>query len=159
MPVALDVQVGTFSKALGSYGGFACGSQALVALLRNRARSFIYSTAPPPSAVAAALAALQIVAAEPELAAIPHARARSFARAAGLPEPASHIVALIAGAADAALAASAQLEARGILVTAIRPPSVPEGTARLRCTFTASHSEDDVALLVVAVRELGVVAR
>ena len=59
----------------------------------------------------------------------------------------------------AALAASTQLEARGILVTAIRPPSVPEGTARLRCSFTASHTEDDVALLAVAIRELGLVAR
>ena len=158
-PLAIDVQVGTLSKALGSYGGFACGSRALVALLRNRARSFIYSTAPPPSAVAAALAALQIVAAQPELAAVPLARARSFARATGLPEPASHIVPLVIGAADAALAASAQLEARGILVTAIRPPSVPEKTARLRCSFTASHTEDDVALVVAAVRELGLVAR
>jgi len=158
-PLALDVHVGTLSKALGSYGGFACGSRALVALLRNRARSFIYSTAPPPSAVAAALAALQIVADQPELAEIPLARARTFARAAGFRAPASHIVPLVVGTAAAALAASAQLEARGILVTAIRPPSVPEGTARLRCSFTASHTEDDVALLAVAIRELGLVAR
>jgi 8-amino-7-oxononanoate synthase len=90
--------------------------------------------------VAAAIAALDLIEHEPGYAALPLAKARSFTRLAGLPEAQSPIVPLIIGEADAALAASRQLEAEGFLVTAIRPPTVPAGTARLRFTFTGRPS-------------------
>ena len=139
--------MGTLSKALGSYGGYCCASRPVVDLLKTRARPLIYSTALPPASVAAAAAALDIIAAEPELARAPLAKARLFTGAMGLPEAQSAIVPLVLGSAEAALAASARLEEAGFLVVAIRPPTVPPGTARLRLAFCAGHDEADVARL------------
>jgi 8-amino-7-oxononanoate synthase len=152
----VPLQMGTLSKALGSYGGYICGSRAVIDLIRTRARSFIYTTGLPPASAAAALAALGIVASDPDLCARPLAKARLFARALDLPEPASPIVPIRIGSADAALDASRRLEAQGFLVVAIRPPTVPEGTARLRVAFTAGHSDDQVAALAQAVAALTV---
>ncbi len=152
--VAVDVQMGTLSKAVGSYGGYVAASQPVVDLLINRARSFVYATGLPPTVVAASIAGIDIIAGDPALCAVPLARARLFAAQLNLAVPQSPIVPLIVGASDAALAASRALEESGFLVTAIRPPTVPDGTARLRVTFTAAHSEDDVLRLVVAVRSV-----
>lgn len=152
--VAVDVQMGTLSKAVGSYGGYVAASRAVVELLINRARTLIYATGLPPTVVAASIAGLDIIAGDPSLCALPLARARLFAAQLNLPAPQSPIVPLIAGAADAALAASRALEEAGFLVTAIRPPTVPDETARLRVTFTAAHSEDDVLRLAAAVRAI-----
>ncbi len=146
-PAEVPLQMGTLSKAVGGYGGYLCASQAVVDLVRTRARPFIYSTGLPPSVVAAASAALDVIAADPGYAALPLSRARAFTVAAGLPEAASPIVKLVLGGAEAALAASAALQAEGFLVLAIRPPTVPEGTARLRFTFMAQHTEAAVARL------------
>ena len=148
----VPLQMGTLSKALGSYGGYVCASSAVIDLLRNRARSLIYSTGLPPAIVAAAIAALDIIERQPEYAALPLAKAKAFAQSASLPKPASAIVPIILGNAQAALAASRLLEEHGFLVAAIRPPTVPPGTARLRFTFTAQHPDREIERLAEIVR-------
>ena len=148
----VPLQMGTLSKALGSYGGYICASAAVVDLIRNRARTVIYSTGLPPAIVAAAIAALDVIEREPAYAALPLAKAKAFARGAGLPEPVSPIVPVLLGEAEAALKASRLLEDHGFLVVAIRPPTVPAGTARLRLTFTAQHPDDEVERLAEVMR-------
>ena len=96
----VPLQMGTLSKALGSYGGYVCASAAVVDLIRNRARTVIYSTGLPPAIVAAAIAALDLIERDPGYAALPLAKAKAFARSAGLPEPASPIVPVVLGEAE-----------------------------------------------------------
>ena len=151
----VPLQMGTLSKAAGAYGGYVCCTKPVAELLRNRARSFVYSTGLPPAATAAALEALRIIETEPETVARPVALAARFAARVGLPEPQSPVVPIVLGEARAALAASAALEAQGFLVLAIRPPTVPEGTARLRVTFTAQHTEAEADALADAIAALG----
>jgi 8-amino-7-oxononanoate synthase len=153
-PVAVPLQMGTLSKAVGGYGGYLCTSRAVAELVRNRARSFVYSTGLPPGTVAAATRALELIAEDKELVRRPTMRAREFTAALGLPAAASAIVALLMGSAARALAASAALRSAGFLVAAIRPPTVPPGTSRLRVTFSAAHTADQVAALAAAVRPL-----
>jgi 8-amino-7-oxononanoate synthase len=148
-----DLQMGTLSKALGSYGGYVCASASVIDLLKTRARTLIYSTGLPPASAAAALAALDIVENDPGLSARPLSKAQLFTRACNLPPAASQIVPLLLGDPAAALEASQILEHEGFLVTAIRPPTVPEGTARLRLAFTAGHPDDMIARLGAIVRE------
>jgi 8-amino-7-oxononanoate synthase len=152
-PVGVPLQTGTLSKALGAYGGYLAASRPVVELLHSRARSFVYATALPPAIVAGAAAALDLVAANPHITERPLASARRFTRALDLPIAQSQIVPLVLGSEARALAASAALEAAGFLVTAIRPPTVPEGTARLRFAFSALHEEEDVLALARCVRE------
>lgn len=149
--------MGTLSKALGSQGGFVCGSQTLVDWLVNHARPYIFSTALAPPSAAAARRAVAIVESAPErrrslLALADCLRARLLGL--GFPESPSRcqIVPVIVGDSQAALEMSVRLEERGLLVPAIRPPSVPEGTARLRISLTAGHTENDVERLVAALR-------
>ena len=149
----VPLRMGTLSKAVGGYGGYLAASAPVVALMRTRARSFVYSTGLPPASAAAALAALDIIAAEPGLRAAPRQKARRFTRALGLVEAESAIVPLVLGAPEAALAASAALERQGFLVTAIRPPTVPAGTARLRFAFCALHADADIDRLAAIVRD------
>jgi 8-amino-7-oxononanoate synthase len=155
----VPLQMGTLSKAIGGYGGYLCASAAVVELIHNRARSFVYSTGLPPAIVAAAIAALDLIEADPAYAALPLAKARSFTRRVGLPEAESPIVPLIVGEAEAALRASRLLEAEGFLVIAIRPPTVPAGTARLRFAFTAQHPDDEIERLADIVRNRILTAR
>jgi 8-amino-7-oxononanoate synthase len=152
------IKVGTLSKALGSQGGFVCGPRVLIDWLVNRARPYVFSTALAPPAAAAARRAVALVAAEPErrrhlldLAAL----LRDRLAAAGWPAGGSQsqIVPLVVGEARAAVRLSARLEEQGLLVPAIRPPSVPPATARLRISLTAGHTEEDVDRLVTALRE------
>ncbi|MEW6391182.1 MAG: 8-amino-7-oxononanoate synthase [Pseudomonadota bacterium] len=150
----IPLQMGTLSKALGSYGGYLCGSQAVVGLLKTRARTLVYATGLPPASAAAALTALDLIETQPELTVQPLAKARLFTGRLGLPDAQSPIVPVVVGTADAALAASAALEALGFLVVAIRPPTVPEGTARLRVAFNAAHADDDVIRLADAIAAL-----
>jgi 8-amino-7-oxononanoate synthase len=150
----VPLQMGTLSKAIGGYGGYLCASQPVIDLLRNRARSFVYSTGLPPGSVAGAIAALDVIEENPDYAALPLAKARSFTALAGLPEAQSSIVPLVLGTAEAALAASRHLAEHGFLVTAIRPPTVPKGTARLRFTFTAQHPDFEIERLAEQVRRL-----
>ena len=150
----IDLQMGTLSKALASSGGYVCGSAAAIDLIKTRARTIIYSTGLAPTSAAAAIAALDLIEADPALTARPLEKARRFTRAADLPEATSPIVPVILGEAAAALAAQAALEAEGFLVIAIRQPTVPAGTARLRIAFTAGHTDEDVDRLAAAVRGL-----
>jgi 8-amino-7-oxononanoate synthase len=152
----INLHMGTLSKALGGYGGFICASRPVIGLMRSRARSLIYSTGLPPSVIAGAIAALRVMAAEPDRVHRPLSHARLFTKILGLPEAQSPIVPLRVGRPDAAIAASKSLEAGGYLVTAIRPPTVPDGTARLRFTFTADHRDEEIAALSDAVASLGI---
>jgi 8-amino-7-oxononanoate synthase len=149
----VPLQMGTLSKAIGAYGGYLCASASVIELIHNRARSFVYSTGLPPATVAAAVAALDLIEADPAYAALPLAKARSFTRRLGLPEAESPIVPLIIGDSEAALRASRLLEDEGFLVIAIRPPTVPAGTARLRFAFTARHPDDEIKRLADIVRD------
>src|SRR5450631_1057835 len=149
----VPLQMGTLSKAIGAYGGYLCASASVIALIHNRARSFVYSTGLPPAIVAAAIAALDLIERDPAYAALPLAKARTFTRRVGLPEAESPIVPLIIGDAETALQASRLLEAEGFLVIAIRPPTVPVGTARLSFAFTAQHPDDKIERLATIVHD------
>lgn len=151
--VPVPLQMGTLSKAAGSYGGYLCASAPVIELLKSRARTLVYSTGLPPSTVAASLAALDLIERDPALCARPVEHARRFASYLGLPAPDSAIVPVVLGSAGAALRASEALLGGGFLVTAIRPPTVPEGSARLRFAFTAGHDDDDVERAALLVKE------
>lgn len=145
-----DLKLATLSKALGGFGAFVACSSALRELLFNRARSLVFSTALPPAVCAMAQAAL-------EKAKHPGLRARLWANidrvAAALGQrPDSAIFSVVLGAPVAALTASARLREAGVLVKAIRPPTVPEGTSRLRIALSAAHRDDDVAALLRELR-------
>jgi 8-amino-7-oxononanoate synthase len=149
------VKVGTLSKALGAQGGFVCGRRRLVEYLVNCARPYVFSTALAPPVAAAARQAVALVRAEPErrrrVLALAGALRDALRPLASPPGDARcQIVPVIVGEAAAAMRLSARLETEGLLVPAIRPPSVPEGTARLRISVTARHSEDDLRRLVSA---------
>jgi 8-amino-7-oxononanoate synthase len=139
-----DVQMGTLSKAAGSFGGYVCARAEVIALLVNKARSLLFATGLPPASVAAASAALAVMAEDETLVQRALKNARRFTSALARPPAQSPIVPVIVGEASTALAASAMLEAEGYLVVPIRPPSVPPGTARLRFAFSAVHHADDI---------------
>jgi 8-amino-7-oxononanoate synthase len=155
--IPIDLRMGTLSKAIGGYGGYVCASAPVIDFIRNRARSFIYTTCLPPSVIAGDIAALEIIATDKALCARPMMLAKLFTDALGLPGPQSCIVPVIIGDEARALAAAESLAEQGFQITAMRPPTVPEGTSRLRITFTAMHREDDVLRLADAVKGLGVV--
>jgi 8-amino-7-oxononanoate synthase len=150
--IDIPLQMGTLSKAVGAYGGYLCASQPVIDLMRTRARTFIYSTGLPPAVVAAAIAALDIIETERAYIEEPLRKARLFTRALNLPEAQSAIVPVIVGETEAALSASELLRDEGFLVVAIRPPTVPAGTARLRFAFTAQHPEAEIGRLAEIVR-------
>jgi 8-amino-7-oxononanoate synthase len=156
--VAADIAVvmGTLGKAFGVAGAYVAGSRALVDYLANRARAFVYTTGSPPALAGAALAALEIAQREPER----RERLRANARAlrtgltalgwpAGGPDD-GHIVPIVIGEREPTMRAAAVLRDAGFLVGAIRPPTVPLGTARLRLTVSAAHTPGDVAALLEA---------
>jgi 8-amino-7-oxononanoate synthase len=151
--IEVPLQMGTLSKAVGAYGGYLCASQPVIDLMRTRARTFIYSTGLPPAVVAAATAALDIIENEQAYIEEPLRKARLFTRALNLPEAQSAIVPVIVGETEAALSASELLREEGFLVVAIRPPTVPAGTARLRFAFTAQHPEAEIERLAEIVRQ------
>jgi len=155
----VHVRVGTLSKALGSIGGFVVGPRSLVQWLVNRARPYVFSTAMPGAAAAAAIAALDVVRDEP------HRREAVLGRAEGLRNAlvgqgwnvggsASQIIPLILGKSDRAVRLSAALRGRGFFVPAIRPPTVPEGEACLRISLTFAHTAEMIADLLAALGEL-----
>ncbi len=148
------IEMGTLSKAVGSYGGYVCGSKTLVEYLKTAARSLIYSTALPPATVAASIAALKMMAKEPELLAKPLQHARHFTALLGMKPAQSAIVPVILKDNDKVLAASALLEEKGFLVAAIRPPTVPEHTARLRFAFSALHEAAQIEAVANIVKEI-----
>jgi 8-amino-7-oxononanoate synthase len=149
----VPVLVGTLGKAFGTFGAFVAGEAELIELLVQRARTYIYTTALPPAIAAATRESLRIARAEPwrrERALALAARFRVLAQQAGLPltESFTPIQPLLLGEPRAATAASEALLERGLLVTAIRPPTVPAGSSRLRVTLSAAHAAADVERLV-----------
>jgi 8-amino-7-oxononanoate synthase len=160
-PDQVPVLMGTLGKALGTFGAFVAGSEALIETLIQQARSYIYTTAAPPALAEATRASLAIARREGwrrERLQSLIARLRSGAAQLGLPllESATPIQPLLAGTAARAIAWGRALEDAGLLVTPIRPPTVPEGTARLRITLSAAHRESDVDRLLDALAILPV---
>jgi 8-amino-7-oxononanoate synthase len=156
----IDVHMGTLSKALGAYGAYVAGSKVLIDFLINRARSFIYTTGLPPSVAAAADAAVEIMRAEPER------KQRLWSNASYLRErleaagfsfgcTQSPILPLIVGEAQAAADMAKGLFERGVYAIAIRPPTVPAGTVRIRLTPIADHTLADLDDAICAIIECG----
>ncbi len=153
------VQMGTLGKALGGFGAYVAGSRALRELLINRCRSFIFTTALPPAVMAAALAAIDIVAREPERRAALWQNCRRLAD--GLQQlgfsvaaPQSPILPLILGDAERCMKLSARLLESGIFVQGIRPPTVPAGTSRLRITLMATHRPEHIDRALAAFAQI-----
>lgn len=149
----VQVQIGTLSKALGAEGGFVAGSKDLIAYIRNKARSFIFSTALAPATIAAALAAIRQVTSRPELVATLSENSRymrELLASAQLPILAGEtpIIPIMVGEAETAVRLTEALKLQGIILTAIRPPTVPDGTSRLRLTVTAAHNREELAWAV-----------
>ena len=147
----IDLQMGTLSKAAGLSGGYLCASRSLIDLLINRARSFIYSTAPAPSLAFAARASIDLIAGDAgdDLRRRLWARVNQFAEGLGVSAE-SAIVPVILGSNEAALNAAEALKESGFLIPAIRYPTVPRGQARLRVTLSAAHSAEQVNALLAA---------
>ncbi len=160
VPESRYVHVGTLSKAIGSQGGFVAGTQLLCDWLRNRARTQMFSTSLSPGACGAALESLRIIAAEPER----RERVRNLSRQLRTELLAANwsvtgeldcpIVPLIVGEPQWAVQMSQQLQERGFLVPAIRPPTVPSGTSRLRVSVTADHTPEDIRNFVDALIQM-----
>lgn len=164
----IDIRMGTLGKAFGSYGAYAAVSEELRELLLNRARSFIFSTSLPPAVLAASLAAVELVGSEEGARLRNQLRCngdqfRNSLRGAGfsLPDGTTQIVPLMTGEAGTTMRFSELLLDEGLYVQGIRPPTVPAGKCRLRCTLMATHGHDDLAWAterIVAVgRRMGVV--
>jgi 8-amino-7-oxononanoate synthase len=145
------LRVGTLSKMLGSLGGFAAGPASLIDLLINRARPFIFTTASTPADTAAALAALAVYQSAEGDALRARLRGHVERVRAGHPSP---IIPIVLGDEDRAVAAAAALLEKGLLVPAIRPPTVAPGTSRLRVALSAAHTDDEVGRLVDALARL-----
>ncbi len=151
-PEADVLRVGTLSKALGAVGGFVAGPIAFVELLVNRARPFVFSTAPTPADVAAAGAALGVLRSGEGAELLARLAGHVEALRPGHPSP---VLPVIVGSEADALEASAALLDRGLLVPAIRPPTVPAGTSRLRVALSAAHTTEEVQVLREALEDLG----
>jgi len=155
-----DIVVGTLSKALGSYGGYVCADSSVIAYLKSAARSFIFSTGLPPAAIASAHAALNIMEGDESLTQQPHLNASTFVAALpdifGSSPPHSHIIPIIIGDEGETLQSAQKLANHGFYVPAIRPPTVPSGTSRLRLSFSSSHSHADICNLAEAIKALSI---
>lgn len=156
VPGRIDVVMGTFSKALGGFGAYVAGSRALIDYLVNAASGFVFTTAPPPAVLGAIDAALDLVPAmdaeRARLAAL-GARLRTGLARLGLDygDSSTQIVPAMIGPEDEAMALSAKLEEAGFLASAIRPPTVPPGSSRLRLALRATHSAADIDALLSAI--------
>jgi 8-amino-7-oxononanoate synthase len=155
----VPILMGTLGKAFGTFGAFVAGSEALIETLIQQARSYVYTTAPPPAVAEAARTSLRIARQESwrrdrlrQLI----SRFRTGAESLGLPlmDSPTPIQPILAGSAERALAWSRRLEEQGILVSAIRPPTVPEGSARLRITFSANHTDRQLERLLMGLATL-----
>lgn len=170
----IDIQMGTLSKAAGSFGAYCCGSKELIDLLVNKARSFIYTTAMPPAVAAAARKAVEIIRDEPALRQRLWANTDYFQKAVvamgfntfsssrrpdvpvrGEPNGQTPIVPIVVGESGVAVEFSKRLLGQGIFVSAIRPPTVPRNTARLRLTVTAAHTREDLGYTLEKIEMVG----
>lgn len=158
----VDIHMGTFGKALGSFGAYAAASSGIIDYLRNKARSFIFSTSLPPAVLAASLAALDVVESDEgkllrQRLTQSSARFRGALHTAGFDTMTSEtqIIPVYVGAAEKTMEFSRLLLEEGIFVQGIRPPTVPAGSCRLRCTLMATHTDHDLEEAVSAIRRVG----
>jgi 8-amino-7-oxononanoate synthase len=155
--VKTDVIMGTLSKGFGGYGGYIAGSNELVRMVKSTARSFIFTTGLPPSVIGSAIECFNILKVKNELYKTPLKLAKAFynkiSDIINITPPQSQIVPVILGEVNATLQLQKQLEESGLLVHAIRPPTVPQGSARLRVSFTALHDETMVENLAEAIKK------
>ena len=156
----IDIQMGTLSKALASEGGYIAGKQSMIDYLINTARSFIFSTALSPATIAVARQALEIIRTEPqrrETLLTNAAWFRAELRNAGfdVAENEAPIISIVVGAPDLAVNFSNRLMESNVFVSAIRPPTVPEGTSRLRISIMATHARDDLKQALNCIAEIG----
>jgi 8-amino-7-oxononanoate synthase len=147
------IQMGTLSKSVGCYGGYICAQKDIVEYLQNKSRSLIYSTALPPSVLASAIEALNIIEERKGQSCNALMNAHYFTQLLDLPVAQSPIVPLIFGDEEKAVKASEILADEGFLVSAIRPPSVPKNTARLRFTFSSLHTKQNIDDLVSVIKQ------
>ena len=156
----IDIQMGTLSKAAGAFGAYCCGSEKLISFLINKARSFIYTTAMPPANAAAALCAVEIIASEPEL------RSRLWMHTNFLRQALSRagfdtmrsetpIIPILVKDPIKTMLFSQRLLEEGVLISAIRPPTVPANTSRLRIAVTAKHAQKDLEFLLAKMALIG----
>ncbi|WP_235001635.1 8-amino-7-oxononanoate synthase [Halobacillus sp. Marseille-P3879] len=158
--VAVDVTIGTFSKSIGTEGGFVSGSRSLIDYLRNRARSYIFQTALPPSIMAATIKAIDIIESSPQLQVHLQHLSRSIRNefldygfnVRGEQTP---ILPIVIGDTEQAMAFSRELEKNGVFAPAIRPPSVPQRESRIRMTVMATHTEEDIQQICKAFYKVG----
>ncbi len=156
----VEVHMGTFSKALGSLGGYVAGDRCLIDYLHNRARSFIYSTAMPPPVLGAIAGALDLVVREPDRRTYLLEQAEEFRRVltqGGFDTLGSEtqIVPVLVGENVRTLEIAARLRERGLMAVALRPPTVPPGRARVRFSLSAAHSREDLAAARETILEVG----
>lgn len=149
------IQMGTLSKAVVSYGGYVCGSDELIECLFNFSRSMLFSTGLPPAVIAASIASLKLMKTQPQLAQKALDNAKLFCNVLELPPAQSTIVPIILKSEELTLKASAQLLEDGFLVSAIRPPTVPKDTSRLRFAFTALHTTGQIETLATRIKTHG----
>lgn len=157
---AIEIQMGTVGKALGAAGGYICGSRALIDLLVNRARSFIFSTAPVPAAAASATAGVRLVSGEEgeKRRQLLWKNVRRVTEELPGLSSSSAIIPILVGDERQAVETAGSLRQNGIFIPAVRYPTVARGQARLRLTLSASHSEQDIAELVRALKTQNVVS-
>ena len=153
------IQMGTLSKGLGCFGAYAAGSKKLIDYLINKARSFIYTTSLPPSVCAASIAAIDIIENEPQIRQNLWDRVKFFRNSLkstdiDIMNSETQIIPILVGEADKAVKISKDLLDKGIFVQAIRPPTVAEGTSRLRITLMANHSWDDLKYALETIKEM-----
>lgn len=162
----VHVQMGTLSKALAAEGGYVAGSRALINYLMNKARSYIFSTAQAPATVAAARAAIQVLSANPDMVQrlrnnADWMRDRLIRAGLSVEGGGTPILPVMIGEAADAVAMSRELKGAGLIVSAIRPPTVPPGTSRLRLTVSAAHTQEELAdaaeKIIAAGRYLGLI--
>lgn len=154
----VDIQTGTFSKAFGVQGGFIATNARLRSWLVNRGRAFVFSTALPLPVIAGALAALDVVQTEPRIRKRLWESIGRFSSAIGRPLE-SPIIPIVIGDNDRTMTASKELFRLGFHVAGIRPPTVPEGTSRLRMALSAAHTQEDIDGLVAALGDLELIPR
>jgi 7-keto-8-aminopelargonate synthetase-like enzyme len=158
----VDINMGTFGKAMGSFGAYAAVSVELRELLINRARSFIFSTSLPPSVLAASMAAIDVVRSPEGKRLREQLKAnaehfRSLLKQAGftLPDGSTQIIPILTGEAETTMRFSEMLLAEGIFAQGIRPPTVPAGSCRLRCTVMSTHSIQDLEWAADRIKAVG----
>tara|TARA_E500000178_G_scaffold348952_1_gene404967 strand:+ start:1385 stop:2536 length:1152 start_codon:yes stop_codon:yes gene_type:complete len=152
--IKVDVYVGTLSKSVGSYGGFICGKKSLIDFLVNRCRTQIYTTGLPPAVLAASIRGISIIASSPNLVKKPLENAIYFCNIMGFNKPQSPIVPVIMKEEKNVIEACNLLRKSGFLVGGIRPPTVPQGTARLRLAFNSSHSKLKIKELAKLIKDM-----